>query len=167
MMTSTTGSRAVWWIVGIPLVLISASFGLFLYLSVSQARWDSRVRELCARDGGVTVFETISVSPEEFAALPTTGGLTAIPTQSAMGPKAPAFFTSTETVVSNGNPRVTRQEHLVKRSSDGKVIGRIVSYSRVGGDIPTIAHPSSFHCPDYKKLTADQAQFFQVERKSK
>ena len=167
MTTSTGSSRTVWWIVGIPLGLISAGFGVFLYFSVNQARWDSRVRELCARDGGVTVFETISVSPEEFAALPTTGGQTAIPTQSAMKPKAPAFFTSSETVITDGNPRVTRLEHLVKRRSDGKVIGRIISYSRVGGDFPTIAHPSSFRCPDYKKLTAGQAHFFQVERKSK
>ena len=164
-----TPSKAVWWIIGVPVTLMAIPIGIFVHYSNLQARSDSKVRELCASDGGIKVFEPVSVSTEQFAALPTVDGFVVVPAEKPETPDSPAFSsTVTETVIGEGNPRISRLESLVKRRSDGKVIGQIVTYARIGGDVPIgIGHPSSFICPDYKKLYADQAQFYRLERSAK
>jgi len=162
-------SKAIWWIIGIPLTLLAIPIAVFLYYSNLQARWDSKVRELCARDGGVTVYERIPISEDQFAALPKARGSVVVPAEPQRNaPTVPAFYTSSESVIRHQNPTVIRRESLVRRAADGTVVGRIVSYSRIGGDVPIgIGHPSSFICPDYTELSAGQAQFFDIERAGK
>ncbi|MBK8306680.1 MAG: hypothetical protein IPL00_06020 [Gammaproteobacteria bacterium] len=48
--------KAIKWILLLPLIL--AGLGI-AYCEANKAYWDHRVRELCKKDGGVTVFERI------------------------------------------------------------------------------------------------------------
>ncbi|MFZ1834958.1 MAG: hypothetical protein WAU27_19245, partial [Pseudomonadales bacterium] len=52
--------KAIKWILLLPLIL--AGLGI-AYCEANKAYWDHRVRELCKKDGGVTVFERIDLLP--------------------------------------------------------------------------------------------------------
>jgi hypothetical protein len=47
----------------VPLILIGLAIA---GTEFNKAYWDHKVRELCEKDGGVTVYEAIELSPEEF-----------------------------------------------------------------------------------------------------
>ena len=50
--------------------------------------------------------------------------------------------------IETGSPTIKRFHFKVVRSVDQKVLGESISYSRIGGDLPTFAHPSSYICPE-------------------
>lgn len=117
------------------------------YVPGRQAYWDEQVREMCARDGGVQIFERIKVSSAEAALLGKVGGRISIPLRETAPLGSPAYFEATSAVLHGGNPGVWRTEWLVRRGSDGALLARGVTYDRSGGDIPSWAHPSRFTCP--------------------
>ncbi|MBK9667618.1 MAG: hypothetical protein IPO61_18090 [Gammaproteobacteria bacterium] len=53
--------KAIKWILLLPLIL--AGLGI-AYCEANKAYWDHRVRELCKKDGGVTVFERVLLMRE-------------------------------------------------------------------------------------------------------
>ena len=63
------------------------------------------------------------------------------------------------------NPTVIRIEYIVYRKIDGKVLGKLVSYGRVGGDMPTgIGHDSSFSCSQITGVDTDlEKKIFSIE----
>ena len=129
-----------------------------------QSYWDAQVREMCERDGGVTVYEQTRISAKKAEELPKIGGSISIPHRTLSNVTAPLISTDSEEVLRESGPRVVRRERVVIRQSDSKVVGKIVSYSRVGGDLPTgISEGTSFTCPGYKKLYAEQSRFFVIE----
>ena len=147
------------------IVLLALAVGSF---EGHKAYWDSRVREMCEKDGGVAVYEKTRISLEQFNRSPKVIGYIGIESIESAKPEDVVFSIDSETVLRDWNPRVTRFERVVKRRMDGKVVGKIVSYSRIGGDFPTgIVHESSFTCTEYKKIYQDESQFFVVEEKTK
>jgi hypothetical protein len=128
----------------------------------AKTRLDREVDRLCAIDGGVKVFETVEVPPEY---LPERGEIfpqyANRPFEQRLGPEY-QLKTSTTYLV-DGNPRLSRFEALVIRRSDGKVLGQSISYSRVGGDLPGPAHPSSYGCPPLAQLDLERRVFVKKE----
>src|SRR5688572_11201330 len=124
------------------------------YLPGRQAYWDEQIKEMCAKDGGVIVYERVQLTHEEFKRL---GGLeraVPLPIESNSTPAHPYFRRVVDTRIHTADPEVVRSETQVIRRSDGKVLGRSVRYWRRGGDIPTgIAHESSHICPASAELT--------------
>ena len=45
---------------------------------------------------------------------------------------------------------MARYHYQVIRMSDGKLLGESISYGRGGGDFPSPAYGSGFHCPDVR-----------------
>jgi len=134
------------------------------YVPGQQSYWDAQVREMCALDGGVTVYELTTISVKQAEELPKIEGSISIPHQTLANLAAPLVSTDSEKVLREWGPRVVRREREVIRQSNRKIVGRIVSYSRIGGDFPTgISEGSSFTCPDYKKIYTEQARFFVIE----
>lgn len=117
-------------------------------------RLDREVDRLCAIDGGVKVFETVEVSQEVYADF-----------LRDPGRRLELIFganyhlkSSTEFLV-NGNPSLHRHVGYVIRRTDNKVLGQVISYARVGGDLPGLSHPSSYGCPPLRELNLEHQVF--------
>ena len=132
-----------------------------------QSYWDARVREMCEKDGGVKIREVIGVSVEQASKLPRVGPYISISPRKTAKPYALAFWDESVTVFHDSNPRVWRSDQVIRRSSDEKVIATVVRYIRVGGDIPSLSHPSNLTCPDENDLLAQREKVFVItgERK--
>lgn len=128
-----------------------------------KAYWDAQVRGMCAKDGGVSIFEEIVISREQAGHLPHVDGVIAVTTESLSDPAAPVFSKIAETVVKDGEPSILRYEQTIVRRSDQATVAKAVIYVRTGGDMPWPAFPSSFYCPPFKKTNADISTIFRVE----
>jgi len=165
---TSRGFGVIGWMLVIPVAIVVLLLLAVGFYEGRKAYWDYRVREMCEKDGGVTVYEKISVSPDEYRRLSKVDGSAAIVSEANSKPTEPAFAVDKETVLKEWAPRVTRWESSVKRRSDGKVTGKMVTYYRVGGDFPlSFGHPTSFSCPERKQFYLDQANFFEIEGRIK
>jgi hypothetical protein len=138
-------------------VLLIATVAFFLG---RQAYWDAKVREMCAKDGGVRIFDTLKVTNQDVGLLAKVNGRFDVLTKDAAPSNAPAYGELKSTSVRDGNPSVDRIEATITRRTDGAVVARWVSYVRFGGDIPTYAHRSTFRCPELEKITVDLQPLF-------
>ena len=133
------------------------------YVPGRQTYWDAKVRELCAKDGGVKIFEQIVVSPSQAARLSRVGGFFGVAPEELTKPEDPAFTRLKQTVLREGNPSVIRSEEEIVRRADGRVVGVAIFYGRGGGDFPSYAHPSGFQCPEFTKIYEGIHNVYRVE----
>jgi hypothetical protein len=122
------------------LVILSAPM---LVSNRVKAHYDQQVRELCAKDGGVSVYETVRLSAERFDKWGNVG----IHEKGYAKPTDEYYYESDIHYYRQGNPTLLRSRSWIVRRSDGKVLGEAISYGRGGGDLPGPWHGSSFHCP--------------------
>lgn len=108
-----------------------------------KARLDDQVRELCAKDGGVKVYETVKLPPEKFDKF----GVVTIPMKKDAKAGDEYYYEWDIQYYKEGNPEMWRSEHRIVRAIDKKVLGISVRYARRGGDMPGPWHESSFGCP--------------------
>ncbi len=122
----------------------------------AKYRIDSQVRELCAQDGGIRVYETVTLPPDKFLEggdinffYPTRG-------ENALGEEYVYYSDKTEYI--KREPRgdlfelqMSRYHTKVFRRVDRKLLGELVVYGRSGGDVPGWWHPSSFYMPKKPK----------------
>jgi hypothetical protein len=119
-------------------------FGL-LWIAAGEKWWlDYQVRELCAKDGGVKVYETVELTPN----LLDWAGRIWISDKAQAKPLDKYYYESDIYYYLKGNPEMSRSQHRIIRRSDGKVLGELIRYGRGGGDLPGPWHGSSFMCPD-------------------
>lgn len=135
-------------------LLIVALSIIYANFFSEKARWDKEVDRLCAIDGGIRVYETVTLPPEKFDHKygqinfydPTQG-------ESALGPeyiyKWDIHYYKKGHPVSKGAQEVAmRRDHIrIFKKSDMKLLGELVKYQRAGGDLPGPWMPSSYHCP--------------------
>lgn len=113
-----------------------------------KAYYDRQVQELCAKDGGVRVYETVRLPAERFNQWGQPNFYHPDQGKSALG--SDFLIEKERHYYKFGNPEMTRTWYRVIRQVDGKLLGEEVFYGRVGGDVPGPWHHSSFHCPsDY------------------
>ena len=122
------------------------------------------MESLCLQDGGVTVYEAVTLSTNEFNKDgvplarywldPTLAGTT-----SRLGPNYHYVYRAE--VLKAGDPmrgegRLTRYVEEIHRATDGRLLAKSVSYGRAGGDFIVLEHFSTAGCPSSKKpfLTA-------------
>ncbi|MDR1849956.1 MAG: hypothetical protein LBQ75_07945 [Zoogloeaceae bacterium] len=113
--------------------------------------YNAEVKRLCAIDGGVKVYETVRLPPEKFDKW----GNVNIPSHGRAKPSDEYVYVPVDTYIETSSDSVSlwRHDTAIVRRSDGKILGRTISYHRVGGDIPFVpAHPSSFGCPKPSEL---------------
>lgn len=126
-------------------------------------RWvaDRQVRELCAKDGGVRVYERVRLSPYEHEYYASKNWLLPDKSQAASGDK---YYTETDIhYYRQGFLSVSRRQYRVIRRSDGRVLGESISYGRAGGDLPGPWHYSTFKCPDpVRQPSHIEAEIFSV-----
>jgi hypothetical protein len=128
-------------------LLLAITFGLLL-AGCEKNRLDVQVKELCAKDGGIKVHETVKLPPDRFDQ----HGTVRIPSRQDAKPSDEYYFESETSYFKQGNPDMRRSHDKIIRRSDGKVLGEFVYYARRGGDMPGPWHESSFGCPDLRTL---------------
>ena len=128
----------------VPIILVLC---VFAYSEVSKSYWDKRVQEMCAEDGGIRVFEAGTVSKQQWDLLLNPFGQLSPPLENRASDDVTIAHKNTSTYIRRNNPEVRRDELVVIRNGDKKVLGVTVSYSRVGGDVIAL-HPSYFSCPE-------------------
>lgn len=139
--------------------LFIAAAALVLLSGCEKARLDQQVKELCAKDGGIKVYETVRLPPEKFDKY----GAVKIPSKQDVKPSDEYFFERYTTYLKTGNPEMWRSHHRIIRASDGKAMGESIHYARRGGDMPGPWHDSSFSCPDFHSQTSLENQIFKKD----
>lgn len=157
-----TGSLVIkgWVIFGTSAFLI-----WFLWIAVGKTMWlDHQVREMCAKDGGVKVYETVILPAEWFDKY----GNFDISPCGLTEPEDKYCFSSKTHYYLRGNPDSTGSPDFyqsilqVIRQSDGKILGEASRFTRRGGGLPGPWHPSSFSCPERLHL---EKSIFIMEKK--
>lgn len=115
-----------------------------------QAEADAQVQELCAKDGGIKVYERVRLPREMLVEL----GKLRLPAKRYIQPSDNFYYEWDIEYFRRGNPEVTRSHFKLFRKIDAKLLGEAISYSRRGGDLPGPWHPSTFECPERGDLTA-------------
>ncbi len=132
---------------GLIVVACLATLSGLLWLAVGE-KWlaDRQVRELCAKDGGVKVYETVRLPAEKFNQWGQVNFYRPNQGENALGREY--VFKRKTIYLKHGNPDLFRLHTQVIRSSDGKLLGESVFYKRGGGDLPGPWHGSNFMCPE-------------------
>jgi hypothetical protein len=139
-------------------VLICITAALALSGCGAKYAADEEMQALCAKDGGMKIYETVTLPAKEFSQWGRPldrywSGQT--DPEKRLGPdyryvERSEFLRRGDTLV--GEVQMFRSIEKIYRRSDGKLLGEAVSYSRSGGDafINRIlsGHPSSSTCPD-------------------
>jgi hypothetical protein len=151
--------------VRMPNFILALLIGMSFALSgcVSQTFWDARIDRLCRQDGGMTLYERVWISAEEYRRLGGVQGTIPLPNEQSAPSGYPFLAKQSRTVLSERDPRVYRAETLYFRASDGKVLGRLVRYHRVGGDLPIGDHHSVYTCPSQDEATAAERSIYSIE----
>ena len=113
-------------------------------------RLDAEARRLCAHDGGVKVYETVTLNEDEYTKLLNQYGELDIRNKKLARVSDAFYQESIRIYLRTGNPELWRSEYRIVRRSDGKVLATSVFYTRRGGDLPGPWHESSFSCPSTK-----------------
>ena len=113
----------------------------------SQWKADALVDELCAEDGGIKVYETVTLPRNRF----NEWGQFHVPDKNYAKP-TDEYYSDSETkkIPSSSSLSVYQSHYWVYRRSDQKVLGENITYWRRGGDPPLPVHPSSYGCPRNK-----------------
>lgn len=118
--------------------------------TLNKWRADKMVDELCAKDGGSEIYEVIKLSAEKYNAY----WLVNLPSIEYAKANTDYYFVSSDRDI-QGNPRsshindlvIWRTENKIVRATDKKVMAKLVSYTRRGGDPIGPWHPSHYTCP--------------------
>lgn len=119
---------------------------------------DVQVRELCAVDGGIKVYETVTLPAERFDRF----GNFKIPMKKDAKASDEYYYEWTTSSIGQSNPEMWKSKFDVVRSSDKKVLGALISYHRRGGDFPSPMHESSFVCPDINVQSQFEKSIFKA-----
>lgn len=131
-------------------VIVAVFFGAWWGIpTFNKWRADRQVDELCAKDGGIAVYEQVTLPKERFNNL----GQPQLPDKKYVKPGDEYFSTwLTNDISGNSNTGpinalvIFRSEHNYFRKSDEKILGRLVTYARRGGDPIGPWHPSHYSC---------------------
>lgn len=145
----------------IGLLLFALLIGLWWGVpTYRKERADALVRELCTKDGGIEVYETIPLPTEKFGKHGNVifpGNKNLPPLEKDATPSDAFYFTSETTWIvpdsSIGSLAIWRSHQKLFRALDHKLLGEAISYSRRGSDPIGPWHPSSFGCPSNADIT--------------
>lgn len=140
-------------------------FVWFLWMAIGQKMWlDHLVREMCGKNGGIKVYETVELPKERFDEI---GNVHIPSSRYAKSEDEYCLETKTSYLMrgnpdSTGAPEIFQSTYKLIRQSDGKILGEVSSFTRRGGGLPGPWHPSSFSCPERLNL---EKSIFKLEKK--
>jgi len=157
--------KTINWIISFPFILVVIGVA---FCEVNKAYWDHRVKELCEKDGGVTIYKKVVISKDNYPNMKfTSAGQPILPFKSRATGKDPFYRSTTNDSIHKGYLllEVRRHEQSIVRALDKKILSKSVHYFRRGGDFPTgIMHPSSYGCKSNEKELSEYESVITVER---
>jgi hypothetical protein len=141
----TTG-KPVWRMIHISIgivVFIAWFAGGFWLFAGKKMYYDAQVREMCAKDGGIEVYETVTLPADRFDEY---GNVGVVDRAHAKSSDA-YYYELDEVILRKADPKIVKYTSKIVRRSDNKILGMQIRYGRGGGDLPGFGHPSSFSCP--------------------
>ncbi|MBP7080364.1 MAG: hypothetical protein KBA96_04580 [Rhodocyclaceae bacterium] len=123
------------------LSVIAASAG-----SPSKSDLDDEVRRLCAIDGGIKVYETVTLPAERFDQWGNIG----VPNLKFATEKDEYYYVVDDRYYRLERPFLVRINSKIFRTSDRKILGESIRYGRGGGDHYGPWAESTFDCPSIK-----------------
>ena len=152
---------------GPALLLIAAAMALTACTS-EKDRLDAEARRLCSIDGGIKVFETVTLPPEKFNQY----GQPLIP--NGKDDKGYGYFSKGDqehiagqiSQLSGDGAGLKKHTSQIVRTADGKVMGESIVYGRHGGGLlDGYLHGSGFRCPDVGPWELENKVFMKGETK--
>lgn len=140
------GAALIRMVLLIPITLVVLLALVVAFYEGRKVYWDHRVQEMCEKDGGVAIFESVTIDRAQFKKWGGIGDALGIPNESERRLDIPYYRRTKDDVLRAWNPRVMRLETEYIRRRDNKILGKTVYYFRRGGDFPTWAHESTFGC---------------------
>lgn len=139
------------------LILVAS---LLLLTGCEKYALDRQMEELCKKDGGVKVYEIVTLPPEMFDQWgdPFPGWRQRVLQGRPEEMLGSEYRYVVETVyLKKGNPHqlfsegvLRRYSEKIVRISDNKLLGESVVYGRTGGEVILLGHPSGSMCPTFK-----------------
>jgi len=153
-------------------VMIPIGFVVFIVSVVAfyegrKAYWDYQVDKMCEKDGGVQIIEKVNITRKDAMALGDNNGIISVPVKNLATSDVPLYSVTKIKWLQKSYPKVSRRNVSIIRRVDNKVVAKWVFYSRVGGDFPSFAHPSSFSCPELPNITLELQNLFIIKGVSK
>jgi hypothetical protein len=149
---------------------IGAVIGLYilqlLFWYLYNSYWDFRVAQMCRGDGGVVVYQTVTVSEEEATKLGVGRGEMTFPEEGSEEALEAAYVVRVDIqTLKQRRPRVIRHVTTILKAENGEQLGAHIHYARIGtGAMFTFAEGSSFSCLDMGETELDVGnQIFKVE----
>lgn len=137
-------------IILLPIVLIVLGV---LFCEANKYYWDRKIDGWCEENGTYEIFERISITKEEAEAMRKKNQrlVVLVPGFEVNG-ESYSVETKTE-VIRKKLPELKKRTTFIVRNKDKKIMTKLFSYSRVGGDFPTIiGHFSSYSCPNFENI---------------
>lgn len=132
-----------------------------------KAHYDRQVREMCAKDGGVRVYEVVKLPPEKFNQWGQPNFQIPITPYNKLKEADDYYLEWEITKLKSGYLNLTRNHFSLIRHIDRKLLAESVSYSRGGGDLPGPWASSSFTCPNkHKEIPLFQKIFVKSNSRS-
>lgn len=149
-------------------ILVVSFFVLWLGVpTFNKWRADRLVDELCAKDGGIKVYETVYLPKDRFNRW---GQFNVLGKDVKENNDEYYRVLETQDIVGNHNSSevseltVYRIHLSVYREDDDKLLGEGVGYTRRGGDPISPFHPSSYSCPESIGSTLAKKIFKKLKR---
>lgn len=128
-----------------------------LWLAAGEKWWlDYQVRELCAKDGGIRVYETVRLPPELIDKY----GVIRIHDKAQAKPTDEYYYESSMQYIKRGDPEMWQLRFRIFQRPNDKLVGESINYARVGGDPPGPWHKSAFGCPANADISDLKKQVF-------
>lgn len=131
--------------------LITMTLAMVLLVGCEKYALDRQMEELCKKDGGIRVYETVKLPASMFDQNGSPApGTKSREIEDRLGPSYQ--LVREEAYLKQGNPvkgegQLRRTHWKITRKSDGKLLGEAVRYGRSGGDFIALGHFSSNSCP--------------------
>jgi len=132
------------------LILLSVWWGIPEF---NKWQADEMVDELCAKDAGIKVYETVKLPEESFSSSKNFSKITGIylPEKKYVQPTDEYYYTSErQWIIPKGteirNLSLWKSHYRIFRVTDGKLLAVDVNYTRLGGDAVGPWHPSHYGC---------------------
>jgi len=118
-----------------------------------KARLDREVDRLCTIDGGIKVYETVTLPADKFNERGEINFYKPTQRENALEPEYIFkwdihYYKKSDPSRQDIHESSMKRDHIqIIRKSDMKLLGEFVLYRRAGGDLPGPWHPSSYRCP--------------------
>jgi hypothetical protein len=142
------GFAVIGWLLMIPVAIIALVILAFGFFEARKAYWDSRVKGMCDKEGGIKVFQVVQLDLKEYRKLLNSRNQIDLRNERFATPADSYAYSSATEYIVRGDPEIHKHVGRVLKWPEKVVLSEQIIFSRVGGDFPTgIGHRTYFSCP--------------------